>query len=450
MIAQKSKASREKLGIKPLEISYKGDSPAQANRKVQVASSTPQVYYYGAEIVAAHIKQLTVDSNKFLPLCFVNFIDLYGMMNDIGFPTDNAKLLIVLPSNHANLGNIFMEFKITKFEVITNRGGSKQIMLWGICNLDSMLVPKFEWREGTSYQTLEWIAQDSGLGFSSNVSSSMDKQKWLNPGMNRLDWCQNITHSAWNGESSYIWSFVDFYYNLNYVDVEGELTSDISQPSWLQQTLFNGTINQSDSQKPSYSPPFLTNNDSMKTTNQYFTSDKILNKSTSTSLKRGYIRSLYYYDIDGNWDKKAGQLAKYDIDTITTPGSESTSILLKGDPGSTQFYKMNHQQYWLGTIDTSNSHPDTLYAKLQNSENMEDLQKIMMQIELPIANFNIKRFEKIRLLFTNRGISPGRTVRNAKLNGEWLVVGITYNWSKNSMSQKVNLVKRELTIDDLA
>lgn len=450
MIEQKSKASRDKLGLKELEISYKGDSPAQANRKIQAASSTPLVYYYGAEIQSAHIKQLTIDSNKFLPLCFVNFLDVYGMMNDIGFPTDNAKLLIVMPSNHANLANIFMEFKITKFEVKSNRGGSKQIMLWGICNLDHMLVPKYEWHDGSSYSVLQKIAQDSGLGFSSNINSSLDTQKWLNPGMNRLDWCQDITRSAWNGESSYIWSFVDFYYNLNYVDVEGELSSDISQPRWLEQQLFNGTINQSDNQKPTYSPPFLTNNDAMRTTNQYFSGETILNKSTSTSIKRGYIRTIEYYDIDGNWQEKAGQLAQYDIDTITTPGSQNTSILLKGDPGSTEFYKMNKQVYWLGQIDTANSHPDYLYAKLQNSENLEDLQKIVLQIQLPIANFNIKRFEKIRLLFTNKGLGPGRTVRNAKLNGEWLVVGISINWTKQSMTQTVNLVKRELTIDDLA
>jgi len=38
----------------------------------------------------------------------------------------------------------------------------------------------------------------------------------------------------------------------------------------------------------------------MKTTNLYFSGENILNQSTDISLKRGYLRNIYFYDIDGN------------------------------------------------------------------------------------------------------------------------------------------------------
>lgn len=69
-------------------------------------------------------------------------------------------------------------------------------------------------------------------------------------------------------------------------------------------------------------------------------------------------------------------------------------------------------------IDTSNVFPDYLWAKCQNEENIQDLQKIVIRIILPICNFNIRRYEKIKLLYTNQNIGIKSNQKNLKLNGE--------------------------------
>ena len=86
---------------------------------------------------------------------------------------------------------------------------------------------------------------------------------------------------------------------------------------------------------------------------------------------------------------------------------------------------------------------------MQNKENVTDLQKIPLQIFLPTPNFNLRRFEKVKLMFVNTNVGVVNKSTNTKLNGEWLVTGITYEWTGNSLGQFISLVKRELTINDI-
>ena len=97
----------------------------------------------------------------------------------------------------------------------------------------------------------------------------------------------------------------------------------------------------------------------------------------------------------------------------------------------------------------ANTFPDFLWAKMQNKENVADLQKIPLRIFLPTPNLNIRRFEKVKLMFTNNNVGVVNKATNTKLNGEWLVIGQSFEWVGQSLGQYVTLVKRELTINDI-
>lgn len=450
-LEQQSKPNKEKLGIKPVKVDYKGDDKHIAEKKLNAVKNNPTVYYYGILLPPEYIKEITIDSNKFMPICYVCFHDVYAMLDEIGFPTDNAKLTIIIPTNDDKFGQIFMDFKIQKYEIdLIRNTEAKKIHMWGICNVDNLLIQQYKSYESqSSFDIFRSIANDSGLGFLSNINSTQDKQTWINHGREVYKFIQDTTNTAWNGENSYLWSFVDLYYNFNYIDVENSLNQDIKEILWYSTSVINRSNNGLSEQNTKSIKPFLSNEMSLKNTNLFFTGEKILNQSTSTSLKRGYLRKIHYYDKDGNWGKKAGKYNTYDLDTITSSGSQRPAIYLKGDPGSTEFYSKNNKNYYIGNIDTINMHPDFLWAKMQNSENLNDLQKICMQITLPQPNFNIKRFEKIDLQFINKTNNPGQNGVNFKLNGEWLCTGISFFWNGASLYQKVNIVKREITITDV-
>ena len=283
----------------------------------------------------------------------------------------------------------------------------------------------------------------------SNITTSSDKMNWINFGWKNTYFLQDLVNKAWVGETGFLWGFVDLYYNLNFIDLEKALSQDITEIKWVNTNIFDDQLSNEDPTNAPLISPMLTNSDSQKMSNTYFVGEKILNKSTETSLERGYLRNVHYYDIDGNWEEKSGAYKSYVLDTITTPGSENTSIYLKGDPGNLDFYNANQSYHYMDKLDTKNMYPDFLWAKLQNEENLQDLQKITMQIILPKPNFNIKRFDKVNLVFANNNVTVAGNAKNIKLNGQWLITGQYFEWNGSILYQYVNIVKRELTFEDL-
>lgn len=440
MFKHELKPNKKKLNLRNIVLPKAEDPDAKAEQK-KILEQVPQLFFYNIEIPANYIKKLAIDSNKYLPECKVIFEDVYNLFHDTGFPADNAYITIILPTVSKQLGNIFMEFKIQRFDIKEKVGTNnlKVIHIYGVVNINNLLVKKYEsFINSSSYDVSLNLARDTGLGFYTNVSNSNDKMNWINPGWNRYKFLQHVTNHAWVGETNFVWSFIDFYYNINYVDVEKSLNQNIEDIVWESSSIQKKTENQKG--------PFLTNEEAAKGTNTFFTGERIINQSTDISLKRGYLRNISYYDFDGNWTEKGGAYKQFVLDTITSEG-KGNKILLKGDPGSTDFYNENQSYHYMHKIDTENIYPDYLWAKLQNEENIYDLQKIFMRITLPKPNFNLKRFEKINLFFVNRNENIQGQKKNFKLNGEWLVTGITYEWNGDSYYQYVNIVKREIEVD---
>jgi hypothetical protein len=450
MIKQKFKPNKDRLKLQDINLDISGYSTSIGKDKEEQVRFFPLVYYYGVELISHNISKIIVDNNKFMPICYVCFTDVYNLMHDLGFPGDNAKLTIMLPTNHERFANIFMDFKIQKYKVDLTRDGLRKIHMWGICNVDGLLSPEYKsYPDTNSYDVFVKSAHEYGLGVMSNMDTSNDKMTWINPGCRNLEFLQDVTSKSWVGESGYVWSFLDLFYNLNYIDVEKSMSQEINDIKWISTDVIDSRKNSGNGDNAEVLAPVLTNEPAMAGSNMFFTGETILNQATDISLDRGYIRNVHFYDVDGNWSNKAGAYKVHGLDTITSPGSENNSIILKGEPGSIEFYKNNITNHYMGNIDTSNVYPDYLWAKVQNSENLYDLQKIIMQIVLPMPNYNIRRFEKIKLLFTNANNGIKNTPRNAKLSGEWLVTGQQFEWDGNTIYQKVNIVKRELSAGEL-
>ena len=442
MIELLFKPNRNKLKLDDVLIDSVGNDYNYAEEKLKIMKEVPQIYYYGQELPMQYVKKLKIESNDYLPTLHIIYDDVYNVLHDIGMPGDNGKVVVILPSKSDNLSDIFLEFKITSFKtrgIVDNH--NKQIEISGILNVENILIKNFEsFKDKTSFEVCKEIAEEIGLGLMSNVTASNDRMTWLNTGMNRYKFLSNeVIKKAWIGESSFVWSFIDFYYNINYIDVEKTLNEDINNIKWIAK--------KDDSEDSIIIPPNLTNDMSMKDTNIFFAGDKVINNSTETSILRGYLRDISYYDVDGNWTEKAGSYKEYTLDTITTQDKNNV-VYLKGEPGDVSFYNNNRTYHYLGKIDTANMHPDYLWAEMQNRENVLDLQKISMNITIPRPNFNIKRFEKVNLTFVNNNVNATERTRNFKLNGEWLITGISFIWSGKNYYQNLTIVKREITYNE--
>lgn len=442
MIELLFKPNRNKLKLDDVLIDSVGNDYNYAAEKLKIMKEVPQIYYYGQELPMQYVKKLKIESRDYLPTLHIIYDDVYNILHDIGMPGDNGKVVVILPSKSDNLSDIFLEFKIISFKtkgIVDNH--NKQIEISGILNVENILIKNFEsFKDKTSFEVCKELAEEIGLGLMSNVTASNDRMTWLNTGMNRYKFLSNeVIKKAWIGESSFVWSFIDFYYNINYIDVEKALNEDINNIKWIAK--------KDDTEDSIVIPPNLTNDMSMKDTNIFFAGEKVINNSTETSILRGYLRDISYYDVDGNWSEKAGSYKEYTLDTITTQDKNNV-VYLKGEPGDVTFYNNNRTYHYLGKIDTANMHPDYLWAEMQNRENVLDLQKISMNITIPRPNFNIRRFEKVNLTFVNNNVNATERTRNFKLNGEWLITGTSFIWSGKNYYQNLTIVKREITYNE--
>ena len=91
-------------------------------------------------------------------------------------------------------------------------------------------------------------------------------------------------------------------------------------------------------------------------------------------------------------------------------------------------------------------HKNFNYATMQNAQNIDEIQKVGIEIKLPIPNFNLYRFIKVNVVFNSDTPSLTSTDINHRLSGQWLVLNIRFVQIGNDFCQYVSLVKRELDL----
>jgi hypothetical protein len=439
------KADPDKLRLVTLKVPTSGYSESQKSTMVDIMSALPQIYYYSIPIPLESVDYCYVSDTSFLPTFSISFTDTTNIMTDVGYPADDGIISIVIPSRSNTIASIRTDFKITNYKA-NPTGGSRSITLSGVISVDGLYTPNYKSYISNSWETLKDIAQECGMGYLSNITSTDDTMNWINSGKKTHTFItKDIMPYGWVGESGFVWSFVDLFYNLNYVDVEVALLEDARERKTL---LLTTGITATNKESTKLSPLVLTNDGSYASSNLYFIEPEILNQSTKVSIENGYRKCFYGYDIFGNWSDRAGLFQEFMVDSITTPGVENNSVILKGRPGDTQFFNNNISKYYFGAFDTDNVHPNYGYAAVQNEQNIAELQKVAVSITLPNPNLEIRRFDKVMVIFANNQQAADGKAINERMTGQWLVTGITYEMFAGKITQKLTLVKRELNVTD--
>jgi hypothetical protein len=404
---------------------------------------SPVVYYNGYHVQPEDVKNLVLDNTGFYPEVHLIMKDSMNIMSDKAFPLDNTIITIFINPRADEFEPIHCDFKITTFEIIKRDGDSNLIMLDGVLNVDYLYIQKsYSLSQKSSYEALEAIATEAQIGFASNISSTSDTMTWINPGDEGINFIKQITERSYISDSAFLYSYVDPYYYLNFVDIEAAMEDDASSQTGIMSIGTN--VDQNVQQEQKTAPLILTNDKSYKETNNYFDRFNIVNQSTKNAIDHGHRRKIHYYDRSGNWEEKAGEFKIFDMDSITTPGIESSGVILKGAPGDQSFLTSNVKNLYVGKLDKDNMHENAPYAFAQNKQNIIDVQKVVVQLHLPTPNYLLYRYQKVRVAFSQQETSTSASHINNRLSGHWLIVGISNEYSKGENEQVVTLVKREL------
>jgi len=415
--------SQPTIKLDPIEFNSQGDQQTLTD-----IGKKPFVWLNDIQIDI--IDQFKITSSGFLPTLSLTFEDKYSYFDNLRFPNDDARIKVFIDPRQPLLRPIYCEFKIMKFQKI----GAKSYIIEGMLNINRMYVTKLEsFNQSSSYEVLKEISSLSNIGFSTNVNGTDDTMTWINPGMRGMDFCQEVIRRSYRSDTSFMRSFVDFFYNLNFIDIEEQLNFDLSK----QTGILTGGINEIQkklnlSEESDASFIYLTNDRSSSNTPNYFESYKVFNTSTMRSVKQGYINRVKYYD----WKSK--EFLIFDVGS----NNDDSNLILKAD--DEEFLRENISFLWEGKLLNNNAHDNYHYSLIQNKMNLNEIQKMGLEIILPNPNFNLYRYMKVFILFINQGMKEINPLLNKKLSGEWLIVEVQFFISEGNMKQKVKLIRRDL------
>ena len=449
--------SRSNKKLKQIQFSYNENV---GDRDIldwsQAIGKFPYVVINGVTIESTDMIYLKLYNNKFFPELEMTFRDPTNKIHDSQYPLDQQIVSILIKANSEMLMPIRMDFYITSFNTQKNKSGGEYNLyaLRGILNV-RRIVKNYSIND-TSYNALKKIADIAELGFASNILNTNDKMVWLNTGVDFVtEYVHDIVKHSYMNDGTFLWAYIDFYYNLNYVDIEKQLRDNIDKDRSMTGTeYYTGTQDTM--------PLILSNHPDKNSTNLYIDKYNLMNDSTDVNFRLGYNPQIIYYDNDNK------DILNVNLDTISDRGLKSDQIVMKGQPDDNNYLKDQEKNYYIGKVDSDNVHENFIYSILLNEHNLNFLQKIKMNVVLKNINYQLYRFQKVKIEIYKllelddelRPISVERAKNtntdryklNERLSGEWLITGINYTFkkgNKRNFIQEITLVRRELSNDNM-
>jgi hypothetical protein len=430
------------LKLRPITVKYEEETGTATVVTADGMGIFPTVYYNGVPISHGDILSFRLYHDGVVPKCKVSFIDSANLIKDLGVPKDDMTFDIFINSKTVSLKSIHLNFKLEKHR--ESMFGAKYTFN-GTLNIPSEHDKKFKlyeqqsptYEQMTSYNAITNICKDLGIGFNSNISDTDDKMTWVFNGDKGYQVIEHLVNKSYISDSSFMGAYIDYYYCMNYVDVEKECRRDNSNDSGIE----TGGVgsNSSDNEQVQM---LLHNEVSANKSSFFFLSEpKIKHNSTDKNLIKGVRTKVKFYD------NKTKKFEVYDIEGTTSDGTETE--ILKGSPNDKKGFFSNTTTRMLGKMDTENVHKNYLYAEELNRRNLDELGNIEMIVKLPTINLNYYIYQKTRVVLVNQRTSPTNQSRfRYEYTGDWTISAIEFKMTKEggmkTFYQEMRLIRKEL------
>jgi hypothetical protein len=442
--------------------------------------------------ITRYLSYFDMDMNGFMPTIRFSFSALDPVFLSVSYPKDGDIVSVYIKSSVDVYKPLRMDFNVlsvsseltSKFSTSgTDSLGSGNNLMFNIlaeCRIPGIYTHRSKsFPNATSYDALLQVAQDLDLGFSVNDTAVTDKMTWICPNYSYYDFVREITDSSYKDDSSFFYSFIDCYYNLNFVNLGNQFgyEEDLAKNPDIVMALPGG----SDVQKPDVTFAGAVNPETNQVkliiTNFYFGGTypfsingyTLISNTGQKSNKTGYFTKILFYDEAAEVDNLDEKVVSYDIESSTPESLQEGEILQKGRPAET-IYLGERRVEWLGVLNEYSEgnpgvHSNYLHAQFQNVMNMEDATKLTLRVELDSYYPGIYRGQVVPVeifVYDSKGNrksnsgtlengsshSDGANVRDNFLSGNYVIVGmnVTYDDTRG-MKQVLNLCRRTWKIN---
>lgn len=366
----------------------------------------------------ANIKKFTLDMTRWMPTVYLTIADPNSELKSKYYPTDGSIMNIYIASigDEKKYRPYRMDFIVTSVYESGGLGGTvmspdlSEFTITGELNVPKLYYNSNMFESGTSFEALENLTEKIGLGFASNVEYTNDPQLWVNDYSRVSYFLERISRHGYLDDESFFVSFIDPYYNLNYVEVS-RLFSQFqeNEKCTVYNTAFrneeNSDENAEDETTPKDEQEFtqwegrshewwyeLNNSKFLSAWSLYYDKYSEVNNG-STTLYDGYVKYVQ------SWNHKSREYVSSPVvvDNMETEGMLplNKGKLINGEPSELSANLKTYE--YLGEC---NEHMNSqyAYAESHNDMNIKDMGKFGMVVDLPCINPAVTRYSRIKLI----------------------------------------------------
>lgn len=468
------------LELDVIKFDAMGEDEGGQKMSHEIGGPIPMVVINGASFTGQDVKRFEIDCSTKIPKLALTIIDTRGTFDADQIPRDGDVVSVRIAARQQDtFKDIRIDFDIDEIggppsgDLKKATSGTK-FSIQGTMKVPTLYSEGCASYEGTSREQIEEFANNLKLGLATNIDSSDDAMKALNACQPNIEFLNNLVEHSYVGEDSFQTYCIDPYYNLCFVDVNALLNSE----DGMDETLINFETDFDEDGEEQTSnaieiPNMLTNASSMNSTNSFIQSYNLVNNSGGLSKKNGYKRKMIYFENDS-----VGVVA-HEIEPLASDSMKDIDEPLKGRRDEDRYTKEVKSKYMgrlpIQSDDMPNVHLNYSFAALSNQQNLDEMNKMQLEITLKTFNPGIHLWQKLPIqilksgftqMTAQQGIGEGKDekgfdteneeevesvndlnadqVKDEFLTGYYVIGGIKYIYKESTgIIQKLTLLRRE-------
>jgi len=413
-----------------------------------------------------------LDLNQILPTLRFKFYTGNSSFVNLNYPKDGDIVSIYIRSNVPGYKPVRMDFNILSVDSGLSTKSEGDMITFSI--LAECRIPGFysevckAYRNKTSYQTLLDVSQELNLGFATNDPNMDDQMTWICPNISYYNFIRDVSLSSYKDDRSFYATWVDLYYNLNFVNINNQLEAEDvvqmvkavpgSSTGKANDALFPGI-----DLIPAEIPLLVTNTPDLFGYPFFISAYTLLSEAGNVTNDMGYIQFVQFYDENAQYENfPSEKYVSYSIEATTTDNVQENMVLQRGRAPEDEYLK-EVKKKWMGILFSGPEgqvHPNYFQARAQNPLNLSDVTKFTLQIETGsyFPGFYRGQVVPVAIYVTESGPRMDNTgkssdqmsqaqrgiVKDEFLSGQYVLMGFSVCWSSNKgFYQILNLCKRE-------
>jgi hypothetical protein len=162
----------------------------------------------------------------------------------------------------------------------------------------------------------------------------------------------------------------------------------------------------------------LTNSERVAGTNISINKYALNYGSGKVARKNGYKRVVQFYENEPNSGNGTLGMISNDIEALSSVSIKDIEEPLKGRRGEERYLDEVKYKYVgrsSNLTNATNTHPNYLFAEIQNTQNMAELSKLSLEVELDSFNPGLYRFQKVPVIIYTDGFAANSMQEGAEL-----------------------------------